>query len=510
MANGFDFSNIGSIFGGGMGGTPSGLDALLSEDQRKLLGRNAAMSAAAALLQAGGRSTTPINLGQALGSALQAGQQGYQQARAGSLQDILLAEKLKEAQRFGQYQTALAGAPKAEESVQPMAPLTAAQASLLSQTAPTSAAGAFGPTTQRAQLMDQIQAQPTIAPEPLTATEKRYNELMRKADVANQFGKFDDADKLMSQALKIKPPEKYSTTPQFGNSKQGTPISFVLSESGGMKLLDVQRSPEFNYQDTGSYISVRDKNSNRELERIPKTMSPGEVASNVIAQGNLAVNRGNLAVAQGGLNLRQQEFNRGAFDIKESPEGFVYVPKAPGGAAMPVMGAGGSQLVPSKEAPQAFSEAAKKLNNLKGNISAYRTEIESDKTVFPSEVPLPFGAKIPLPTGSDTARLRGKYQSLLMGVKDLYELGALTGPDMGIISEQLTNPASFSGMFTSRNAMKEQIKVLEDMATRAEENLSSTYKRKLPAPSTAGIQPPASAPTAERRMVWRNGRFEFE
>jgi hypothetical protein len=99
MANGFDFSNIGAMFGGGMGGTPSGLDALLSEDQRKLLGRNAALSAAAALLQAGGRSTTPINLGQALGSALQAGQQGYQQARAGSLQDLLLGQKLTEAQR---------------------------------------------------------------------------------------------------------------------------------------------------------------------------------------------------------------------------------------------------------------------------------------------------------------------------------------------------------------------------------------------------------------------------
>jgi hypothetical protein len=38
-------------------------------------------------------------LGQALGSALQAGQQGYQQARAGSLQDLLLGQKLTEAQR---------------------------------------------------------------------------------------------------------------------------------------------------------------------------------------------------------------------------------------------------------------------------------------------------------------------------------------------------------------------------------------------------------------------------
>ena len=379
MANGFDFSNIGSIFGGGMGGTPSGLDALLTEDQRKLLGRNAAMSAAAALLQASGRSTTPINLGQALGSALQAGQQGYQQARAGSLQDILLAEKLKEAQRLGQYQTALAGAPKAEESVQPMAPLTAAQASLLSQTAPTSAAGAFGPTTQRAQLMDQIQAQPTIAPEPLTATEKRYNELMRKADVANQFGKFDDADKLMSQALKIKPPEKYSTTPQFGNSKQGTPISYVLSESGGMKLLDVQRSPEFNYQDTGSYISVRDKNTNKELERIAKTMSPGEVASNIVAQGNLAVNRGNLGVAQAGLGLRQQEFARGEFDRVETPEGFFNIPKA-GGLAQPIMGPSGQlKGVSGGKA----TEGERKAATLLSRMQLAQTQMDQGKEGMP-------------------------------------------------------------------------------------------------------------------------------
>ena len=99
MATPFDFANIGSMFGGGMGGTPSGLDALLTEDQRKLMNRNAALSAAAALLQASGRSTTPIGLGQALGSALQAGQQGYQQARAGSVQDLMMGQKLKEAQR---------------------------------------------------------------------------------------------------------------------------------------------------------------------------------------------------------------------------------------------------------------------------------------------------------------------------------------------------------------------------------------------------------------------------
>ena len=103
MATQFDSNIFGNIFGGG--GVPTGLDALLTEDQRKLLGRNAALSAAGALLQASGRSAVPISMGQALGSALQAGQQGYQQARAGSLQDLLVGQKLSEAQRAAKAET---------------------------------------------------------------------------------------------------------------------------------------------------------------------------------------------------------------------------------------------------------------------------------------------------------------------------------------------------------------------------------------------------------------------
>ena len=147
MATAFDF---GSIFGGGMGGTPTGLDALLSEDQRKLMGRNATLAAAAALLQAGGRSTTPINLGQALGSALQAGQQGYQQARAGSLQDLMVGEKLKEAQderqRNVDYFEMLR---QAGQPAPPMQPLTGPAVPpverFMSETAPMARPAATGP-----------------------------------------------------------------------------------------------------------------------------------------------------------------------------------------------------------------------------------------------------------------------------------------------------------------------------------------------------------------------------
>jgi hypothetical protein len=100
----FDFMNMFAPRG-----APSGLDALLSADQRKLMGRNANLSAAAALLAASGPSRQRVGLGQALGAALQAGQQGYQQARAGSLQEMLLGEKLKESQAAKARQASIEG-----------------------------------------------------------------------------------------------------------------------------------------------------------------------------------------------------------------------------------------------------------------------------------------------------------------------------------------------------------------------------------------------------------------
>jgi len=124
----FDFASLGNLFGGGaLGGTPSGLDALLTDEQRKLLGRNATLSAAAALLQASGRSAVPISLGQALGGALQAGQAGYEKSRASSFQDLMLGAKLKEmqAETAGNesFRRLLSGAPSpvgATGAAQPM------------------------------------------------------------------------------------------------------------------------------------------------------------------------------------------------------------------------------------------------------------------------------------------------------------------------------------------------------------------------------------------------------
>ena len=333
MATQFDFENIGSIFGGGMGGTPSGLDALLSEDQRKLMNRNAALSAAAALLQAGGRSPQRIGMGQAIGSALQAGQQGYQQARAGSLQDLLLTQKLQEAQQAAALKKQIA-----EVMTTAPQPFNAAQAALAAPGMP------FGPTTQRAEMMDSM-------PQP-TANETKANQYLAIADIYASQGKSEDAQRYQQIAERLNPRPEVTGQPFEVTDASGTPVLVQQMKSGALQTLPgFGPKREVVLQSLGGRTVAINKSALKGGESYNMTMTPGEIASNLLGQGNLDVARGNLGVARGnlgiaqrGLGLREQEFNRGAFDIRDTPEGLVYVPKAPGGTAMPIMGAGGTQL----------------------------------------------------------------------------------------------------------------------------------------------------------------------
>lgn len=316
MATQFDYSNIGSIFGGG--GTPSGLDALLSEDQRKLMGRNAALSAAAALLQAGGRSPQRIGLGQALGSALQAGQQGYQQARAGSLQDLMLTQKLQEAQQAEALRKQIAGVMTTAPQ-----PLNTAQAALAAPGMP------LGPTTQRAEMMDSM-------PQP-TANELKATQYQTIADIYAAQGKSEDAKRYQEIAEKLNPRPEVTGQPFEVTDATGKPVLVQQMKSGALQTLPgFGPKREVVLQSLGGRTVAINKSALKGGESYAMSMTPGEVASNLLGQGNLDINRVRLG-------LSQAEFNRNAFDRVETPEGFVNVPKG-GGAAVPIMGPGGTQL----------------------------------------------------------------------------------------------------------------------------------------------------------------------
>ena len=131
--------------------------------------------------------------------------------------------------------------------------------------------------------------------------------------------------------------------------------------------------------------------------------------------------------------------------------------------------------------PAAFSAKEQKLKDFEGYLIDYKNELAKNLTVFPTKIPLipSQGIEISLPVGSDTARMQSKYNALLMGVKDAYQLGALTGPDMSIVEAQITNPASISGMMHSKEAFDEQVKVLDDILSRAKSNLETSYGRKI-------------------------------
>jgi hypothetical protein len=318
MANEFDFSSLGSMFGGG--GIPTGLDALLTEDQRKLLGRNAALSAAGALLQASGRSAVPISMGQALGSALTAGQAGYEKARASSFQDLILGGKLKEMQTAQDLQKQVAGILTGPAS-------TALSPEMQALAVPGMQAG---PTVARAELAANI-------PQP-SANETKALQYQRIADIYTAAGKSEDAKRYQDIAKELNPRAEITGQPFEVTDPKGNAILVQQYKDGTVKTMQgYGPKRDVVLQSLGGQTVAIDKSKLKGNETFAQTMTPSEIA-------NLQVARGNLAVAQGGLNLRQQEFNRGGYQIKETPEGLAYVPTAPGGPAMPVMTAAGTPL----------------------------------------------------------------------------------------------------------------------------------------------------------------------
>jgi hypothetical protein len=306
--------NFGNLFGGD---TTTGINALLSADQRRLMNQQGNLSAAAALLAASGPSRQRIGLGQALGSALQAGQQGYQQARAGSLQDLLLGEKLKEAQTARQVQQQVAGALTTQPTL-----LTPEQQALMAP------GGQVGPTRERAEM---AAATPEMTPNQIKAMQYQS-----AADVLAAAGRVADAEKYQNMAEKLNPRAEVVGQPFEVTDATGKPILVQQFKDGKLQTMaGFGPKREVVLQNFGGQTVAVNKSALRGGETFQQTMTPGETAANRVALGN-------LAVAQGGLGLRQQEFARGGFQIKETEGGgLAYVPTTPGGLAQPVMGPGG-------------------------------------------------------------------------------------------------------------------------------------------------------------------------
>jgi hypothetical protein len=182
---------LGDLFGGGT----SALSEYLTPQQQESMQRQALLSTAAALLQAGGPSATPISLGQALGAGLQAGTSSYGKAQEGAIQQLLTRQKLDEyklaqEQRRRLEQIFGAQAPTAGMPITPQQALAAPGMPV-------------GPTVERAAMIGQI-------PEgqAMSAQDMRYEQFMQ---AANMFASSDPgkAEAYQKMAMAIKPRKSF-------------------------------------------------------------------------------------------------------------------------------------------------------------------------------------------------------------------------------------------------------------------------------------------------------------
>lgn len=87
---------------------------------------------------------------------------------------------------------------------------------------------------------------------------------------ANPIEAYDD---IVSRAFSR---ETYSTTPQYGFTKDKVRIAYQLGDRGGMKIIDVTPTPDTYTVDTGANIQILSRLDNTVVDTIPKEATPDQ------------------------------------------------------------------------------------------------------------------------------------------------------------------------------------------------------------------------------------------
>ena len=327
MATPFD---IGGLLGGTFGGGLSGLEDLLTPEQLAAIQRQSGLSAAAALLQAAGPSTTRTSLGQALGSAFAAGQAGMQKGTESALTQMLTRQKLDEAKRARDLQANIAriltgGAAPAGGEV------TAEEALAV----PGMAAG---PTAERAALIGQPRA--AAAGPQVSGNEAKARQYRQIADIYAAGGKAEDAKRFMDIAENLAPTRQEVVGQPFEvTASDGKPVMVQQFKDGTIRTMaGFGPKREVVLQTVDGRVMAIDKSKLAGGESYGTGMTPGE-------RERLNIEQAQLRIAQQRLGLSQAEFNRGAYDRVESAQGIVYVPKTPGLPIIPITDTTGAPLM---------------------------------------------------------------------------------------------------------------------------------------------------------------------
>ena len=117
---------------------------------------------------------------------------------------------------------------------------------------------------------------------------------------------------------------------------QGRPQQQQMDKFGGQVGPTFARAYEKKFQDFGGTVGVMDGFTGQQSGSFGKTMTPGEVASNAVARGNLGVAQGNLGLSRERFAFDKAQAGGGGNDVQyiTTPNGIVAVPKKPGDGAI--------------------------------------------------------------------------------------------------------------------------------------------------------------------------------
>jgi hypothetical protein len=148
----------------------AGYGDMISPEQQNALKRQSMLAMAAALMKSSGPSTTPTSVGQAFGSALEAGQGAMQSGQANAVQQMLMRQKLEEGKatqaRRKQLSEMLGGGSDAAPVV---APAAGQMPAMPAPVMPEITDFVIDPNTQEMVPSDSVQAQNILMPQQMQA-----------------------------------------------------------------------------------------------------------------------------------------------------------------------------------------------------------------------------------------------------------------------------------------------------------------------------------------------------
>ena len=467
----FDFQGLlGNMFGGG---GDSELEKLLTAKQREQLGLQSTLSAAAALLQAGGRGPQRIGLGQALGSALQAGQGAYEKGTTNAFQQMLLKQKLTEATEESDFNKRIRQAlyPTTAAGVLPQ--VAGAQMPLPPAAIDGPGVQVFAPDAPRA----VVPAQPSAAP-----LGGMFRNLSPEQRLITAFNPKAMLPKIFEESLKtdtFRPMNKEEVKARGLDPRSSYEINTRTNEP---KLFSKYEGVFGGGLQGSAYDVLLTKEANTpEYALAYRALSQPVPVEKVQPDGSVRTVYEQPAPLPGSF---ERPSYRGK--LPAAPSGAM-----PTGAPMPTQAApagpmeaqpGGLQGAGAKSTPYAptagqIGDARKQaltIEKLVGSLNALETSIKQEG--------MQIGGM-----GKAGGTQEARFQDSILQLKELQNLGVLNGPDERILLQQLANPTQLSSYLKGYGGPDYVYSKITELKDKAQRELQM-INRQFPVPVT-GQQP---------------------